>query len=98
MTLLCDMDRAPAAPFAEAFERVLPDDAALPVSAAVLGATDPEALPADHPVWSFPEIMLAPHVVSVSQASTAAMTVSDNSHRHLHGRDLIGLVDRNRNH
>ncbi len=98
MTLLCDMDRAPAAAFADAFERVLPDDVALPVSAAVLDVTEPAPLPADHPVWAPPEIMLGPHVASVSQPSTAAIPVSDNSHRHLQGRDLIGLVDRNRNH
>jgi len=68
------------------------------LSAAVIDVTEPEPLPADHPFWSHPRIMLTPHIASVTQPSTAAMAVSDNIRRHLQGQDLIGLVDRNRNY
>ncbi|AZO11541.1 MULTISPECIES: glyoxylate/hydroxypyruvate reductase A [unclassified Mesorhizobium] len=66
------------------------------LSAAMIDVTDPEPLPAGHPFWSHPKIMLTPHVASVAQPTTAARAVIDNIRRHRAGLDPIGLVDRTR--
>ena len=68
------------------------------LSPAVLDVTEPEPLPAAHPFWSHPRIMLTPHIASITQPTTAALAVSDNIRRHLQDQDLIGLVDRTRNY
>src|SRR5262249_6466630 len=64
------------------------------LSGAVLDVTDPEPLPADHAFWSHPNILLTPHVASVTQPETAAHAVIENVRRHLAGLEPIGLVDR----
>lgn len=66
------------------------------LSAAVIDVTDPEPLPALHPFWSHPKIILTPHVASVTQPETAARAVIDNIKRHRAGLDPVGLVDRSR--
>jgi glyoxylate/hydroxypyruvate reductase A len=66
------------------------------LSGAVVDVTDPEPLPAGHPFWSHPKIILTPHIASVTQASTAAGAAIDAIKRYRAGLDPIGLVDRNR--
>jgi glyoxylate/hydroxypyruvate reductase A len=66
------------------------------LSAAMIDVTDPEPLPAGHPFWSHPKIILTPHVASVTQPGTAARAVIENIRRHRAGLDPIGLVDRSR--
>ena len=66
------------------------------LSAAMIDVTDPEPLPASHPFWSHPKIILTPHVASVTQPDTAARAVIENIRRHRAGLDPIGLVDRTR--
>lgn len=66
------------------------------LSAAVLDVTDPEPLPAGHPLWRHPKVLVTPHVASVTQADTAASAVIDNLRRHQSGRTMIGRVDRSR--
>ncbi|TPI82005.1 glyoxylate/hydroxypyruvate reductase A [Mesorhizobium sp. B2-8-9] len=66
------------------------------LSSAMIDVTDPEPLPAGHPFWSHPKIILTPHVASVTQPATAARAVIDNIRRHRAGLDPIGLVDRSR--
>ena len=63
---------------------------------AVLDVTDPEPLPADHPLWRHPMVIVTPHIASVTQPETAAKAVIDNIRRHEAGLDPIGLVDRDR--
>lgn len=70
------------------------DDGTL--SAAVLDVTEPEPMPADHPFWSHPRILLTPHVASQTRPETAALAVLDNLRRHAAGEPLTGLVDRAR--
>jgi glyoxylate/hydroxypyruvate reductase A len=70
------------------------DDGTL--SAVVLDVTEPEPLPADHPFWNHPRILLTPHVASQTRPETAALAVLDNLRRHAAGEPLIGLVDRAR--
>ncbi len=64
------------------------------LSAAMLDVTDPEPLPEDHPLWSHPQVMITPHIASVTQPHTAAQSAVDNIRRHRAGKALIGLVDR----
>ena len=66
------------------------------LSAAMIDVTDPEPLPAGHPFWSHPKIILTPHVASVTQPATAARAVIDTIRRHRAGLDPIGLIDRSR--
>lgn len=66
------------------------------LSAAMIDVTDPEPLPAGHPFWSHPNIILTPHVASVTQPASAARAVIENIRRHRAGVDPIGLVDRSR--
>lgn len=66
------------------------------LSGAVVDVTDPEPLPADHPFWGHPKILLTPHIASMTQPETAVELVLDNIRRHQAGAPLIGLVDRSR--
>ncbi|WP_152047167.1 2-hydroxyacid dehydrogenase [Aureimonas psammosilenae] len=63
------------------------------LAGAVVDVTDPEPLPRDNPLWGHPNIILTPHVASVTQARTAARVVVDNIQRMDAGLDPIGLVD-----
>jgi glyoxylate/hydroxypyruvate reductase A len=66
------------------------------LSSAVVDVTDPEPLPAGHPFWNHPRILLTPHVASVTQPETAARAVIDNIRRLRNGLAPVGLVDRAR--
>ncbi|UVK54498.1 glyoxylate/hydroxypyruvate reductase A [Mesorhizobium sp. AR02] len=66
------------------------------LSAAMIDVTDPEPLPAGHPFWSHPKVILTPHVASVTQPASAAQAVVENVRRYRAGLDPIGLVDRSR--
>lgn len=63
---------------------------------AILDVTDPEPLPAEHPLWRHPRVLLTPHVASVTQPGTAARTVIDQIGRHRRGEPLHDIVDRTR--
>jgi glyoxylate/hydroxypyruvate reductase A len=62
----------------------------------MIDVTEPEPLPADHPLWTHPGVLLTPHVAGATQAETAARAVIDNIKRHEAGLDPTGLVDRTR--
>lgn len=64
------------------------------VASAMLDVADPEPLPVGHPLWSHPKVTITPHIASVTQPHTAALSVIENIRRHGAGKDLIGLVDR----
>jgi glyoxylate/hydroxypyruvate reductase A len=66
------------------------------LSEAVLDVTDPEPLPANHPLWAHPKVLLTPHIASMTQPETAVELVLDNIRRHQAGAPLVGLVDRTR--
>ncbi|MBK1840688.1 glyoxylate/hydroxypyruvate reductase A [Azospirillum sp. YIM B02556] len=66
------------------------------LSAAMVDVTDPEPLPADHPFWTHPKILLTPHVASITQPESAAQAVIANLRRHFAGQDPVGLIDRRR--
>jgi phosphoglycerate dehydrogenase-like enzyme len=62
---------------------------------AALDVTDPEPLPAGHPLWSAPNLLLTPHVAgAVPEADErAAATVVDQLRRVLAGEPLINVVE-----
>lgn len=64
------------------------------LSAAILDVTAPEPLPPDHPLWSHPQVLITPHIASVTQPHSAARAVAENIRRHRAGEEPIGLVDR----
>jgi glyoxylate/hydroxypyruvate reductase A len=66
------------------------------LSGAVLDVTDPEPLPAGHPFWGHPRILLTPHNASMTSPDTAVDFVLDVIARHRRGEELPGLVDRSR--
>jgi phosphoglycerate dehydrogenase-like enzyme len=63
---------------------------------AALDVTEPEPLPAGHPLWSVPGLLLTPHVGGeVPQTGDrAAATVLDQLRRILAGEPLVNVVDR----
>lgn len=66
------------------------------LAAAVLDVTDPEPLPADHPLWRHPAILVTPHVAGVTRHETAIHPLMDNVRRLAAGMALEGEVDRTR--
>ncbi|MDN4999653.1 2-hydroxyacid dehydrogenase [Bradyrhizobium sp. GCM10027634] len=66
------------------------------LSAAVLDVAEPEPLPAGHPFWSHPRILLTPHIASTTKPETAVDYVLDTIARHGRGEELPGRVDRDR--
>lgn len=66
------------------------------LSGAVLDVTDPEPLPAGHPFWNHPRILLTPHNASMTTPDTAVDYVLDVIARHRRGEELPGRVDRTR--
>lgn len=61
---------------------------------AALDVTDPEPLPADHPLWSAPHLQLTPHVGGASSAMwpRSYALVSEQLRRLAEGRGLLNVV------
>ncbi|RDJ97959.1 2-hydroxyacid dehydrogenase [Paraburkholderia lacunae] len=66
------------------------------IRSAVIDVTDPEPLPADHPLWSQPRVRITPHIASATSAVTAADALLQNLRRHSSGEPMIGEIDRAR--
>lgn len=66
------------------------------LSRAILDVTEPEPLPADHPLWAHPRVFLTPHVASMTQPETAAPILLENLRRHQRGEPLANVIDRSR--
>ena len=65
------------------------------LSAATLDVTDPEPLPAGHPLYTHPRVRLTPHI-SWSATNTVAVTAEKfvrNLHRYLNGQPLQDQVN-----
>ncbi|NNM45691.1 2-hydroxyacid dehydrogenase [Knoellia koreensis] len=62
---------------------------------AAVDVTDPEPLPADHPLWSAPGILISPHVGGASTAFTPRATrlLQEQLGAYAAGRPLRNLVD-----
>lgn len=77
------------------------DDAALlsaldsgKVSGATLDVFTSEPLPADHAYWSHPNVLVTPHIASITRTDTACDVVADNIARGEAGKPFKFLVDK----
>lgn len=63
---------------------------------AALDVTDPEPLPADHPLWHLPNVLVTPHVAGDSAAATvrAFALAGDQIRRFAAGQPLLNQVPR----
>lgn len=62
---------------------------------AALDVTDPEPLPAGHPLWSHPDVLITPHVATAPDAERRHVDerIRMNVERFAAGEPLLGLVD-----
>lgn len=63
---------------------------------AILDVTDPEPLPASHPLWTHSRVRITPHIASTTRPDTAVDVILDNLRRHRAGLPMLGLIDRQR--
>ena len=65
------------------------------LAGAGLDVTDPEPLPADHPLWDLPNVIITPHVAgtSVEAAERRAILVRENLRRYVAGEPMLSVVD-----
>jgi len=57
---------------------------------AALDVTDPEPLPAGHPLWSLPGVLVAPHVGGASSECPSSYTCSSFGTKQYAGGQEIG--------
>jgi glyoxylate/hydroxypyruvate reductase A len=60
---------------------------------ACLDVFEVEPLPADHPFWSHPKIIVTPHISSITYPKAVAPQIMNNYHRMKSGKALLHLVD-----
>jgi phosphoglycerate dehydrogenase-like enzyme len=65
------------------------------IGGAALDVTDPEPLPAGHPLWSEPRCLITPHTANTVEMAEPLLRarVADNVRRWIAGEPLVGLVD-----
>ena len=65
---------------------------------AALDVTDPEPLPAEHPLWKFSNVILTPHVAGQAPqiASRHLQVLLDNLRRFQKGAPLVNVVEKKR--
>lgn len=61
-----------------------------------LDVTDPEPLPSDHPLWSFPHVLITPHMAGPSDHNRRRSfeLVRTNIARFLRGENLLNVVNK----
>jgi len=65
------------------------------IAGAGLDVTDPEPLPADHPLWQAPNVIITPHVANDSDLGFDAQiqVVRENLRRYSAGEKMLSVVD-----
>ncbi len=65
------------------------------IGGAALDVTDPEPLPAGHPLWDLPDCLITPHTADTDEMTQPLLAdrVAENVRRLATGRDLVGRVD-----
>jgi phosphoglycerate dehydrogenase-like enzyme len=65
------------------------------LAGAGLDVTEPEPLPADHPLWRLPNVIITPHVAadSAAQGERYVLLVTENLRRYVIGEPLLNVVD-----
>jgi len=67
------------------------------VGGAGLDVTEPEPLPADHPLWDFANVVITPHVAGAGGERERHMTLLlENLRRYAAGEPLLNVVDPDR--
>ncbi|MFG1430194.1 glyoxylate/hydroxypyruvate reductase A [Xanthobacter sp. V2C-8] len=64
------------------------------MAGATLDVFHVEPLPAEHPFWAHPRVIVMPHAAAPTQPETAAPTVIEGIRRHRAGLPLLNVVDR----
>ena len=64
------------------------------IAGAALDVTDPEPLPADHPLWSLPNCIITPHVGNTPEMAVPLLSerITTNVRRFEHGEPLVGPI------
>jgi glyoxylate/hydroxypyruvate reductase A len=66
------------------------------LAGATLDVFETEPLPAEHPFWNDPRIVVTPHAAAVTHPSTAGAGIVANLRKALAGEPMEGVVDRDR--
>jgi phosphoglycerate dehydrogenase-like enzyme len=66
------------------------------LAGAGLDVTDPEPLPADHPLWEMSNVLITSHIAGQSQYSgkRTLAVFTENVHRFTQGLPLLNVVDK----
>jgi len=61
-----------------------------------LDVTDPEPLPAGHPLWTHPRVIVTPHTAGGSprRAGRVIDTLCENLQRMRAGQPLVAIIDK----
>jgi phosphoglycerate dehydrogenase-like enzyme len=65
------------------------------IGGAALDVTDPEPLPAGHPLWDLPNCLITPHTADTEEMTRPllASRIAENVRRLTTGQELVGRVD-----
>jgi phosphoglycerate dehydrogenase-like enzyme len=65
------------------------------IGGAALDVTDPEPLPAGHPLWNLPNCLITPHTADTEEMTQPllARRITENIQRLTAGQELLGRVD-----
>jgi glyoxylate/hydroxypyruvate reductase A len=63
------------------------------ISGATLDVFRDEPLPAGHPFWSHPKVLVTPHIAAAGNPRTAAPQMAENIRRAVAGEPLLDVVD-----
>ena len=65
------------------------------IAGAGLDVTDPEPLPADHPLWKFPNVIITPHMSAESDVDEQVRfaILRENLRRYVAGEKMLSVVD-----
>lgn len=65
------------------------------LAGAGLDVTDPEPLPADHPLWKQPNVIITPHLAWVTDRGFERgwLVIRENLRRYINGERLLNVVD-----
>jgi phosphoglycerate dehydrogenase-like enzyme len=65
------------------------------IAGAGLDVTDPEPLPADHPLWKARNVIITPHVAGSTDIGIEAQlrVVRENVRRYVAGERMLSVVD-----
>jgi len=65
------------------------------IGGAALDVTDPEPLPAGHPLWDLPNCLITPHTADTEEMTRPLLAdrIAENVHRLAAGQELVGLLD-----